>query len=64
MNSCSSLTFAITAIANWMAGNLSDDELSLAGAVFTQLGDTLTTISVQRTICNKDDISNKKPSKT
>lgn len=45
------LTASITAIANALACNLSADELSLLGAIFTQLGDTITTIATQRTIC-------------
>ena len=50
MNPCE-LTASITALANSMACKLSVDELSLWGAVFTQLGDTLTTIAVQKSIC-------------
>lgn len=34
-----------------MACRLSTDEVSLLGAVFTQLGDTLETIAAQRSIC-------------
>ena len=30
-----------------------DDDLNLLAVIFTQLGDTLTTIAVQRNICNK-----------
>ena len=40
------LTSAITAIANTLACKLTSDEISLLSAVFTQLGDTLTTIAV------------------
>lgn len=50
MNPCE-LTASITAIANAMACKLTADELSLLGAVFTQLGDTLTTIATQKSIC-------------
>jgi len=50
MNTCE-LTVGITAAANAIARGLSDDELSLAAAAFTQLGDTLATISVQRAMC-------------
>ncbi|MGN0180251.1 MAG: DUF6774 domain-containing protein [Monoglobaceae bacterium] len=50
MNSCE-LTVSITALANTIACDLSDDELGLLGTVFTQLGDTLTTIAVQRSLC-------------
>lgn len=52
MDSCE-LTFSITAAAQAIARNLSDDDLNLAGAVFTQLGDTLITIATQRAICEK-----------
>ena len=41
---------SITAIAALIASRLSDDELGLAAAVFTQLGDTLSTIAVQRSL--------------
>lgn len=54
MNPCS-LTVAITAAANVIAGQLSDDELSIVGAAFSQLGDTLTTIATQRSVCGNTD---------
>jgi hypothetical protein len=47
------LTLTITALAQVIACHSDEDELSLAAAAFTQLGDTLATISVQRDICNK-----------
>ena len=50
MNGCE-LTTAITAIANSIACNATTEELTLLGVVLTQLGDTLTTIAVQRGIC-------------
>lgn len=50
MNPCE-LTAFVTAIANVLANQLSDDELNLLGAVVTQLGDTLLTIATQRSIC-------------
>lgn len=40
------LTSTITAIANALACRLTSDESALLAAVFTQLGDTLTTIAV------------------
>ena len=52
MNSCE-LTAAITAAANILAKSLSNDELNLLGVTLTQLGDTLTTIATQRSICEK-----------
>ena len=51
------LTSPITALANAIACQISDDELDLLAAVFTQLGDTLATISVQRDICEKKEVS-------
>lgn len=50
MTACE-LTASITAIANALACNLSTDEVTLLGTVFTQLGDTLATIATQRAIC-------------
>ena len=47
-------TFYITAIANGLAECLSDDELALLAAAFVQLGDTLATLSVLRSVnCKK-----------
>lgn len=54
MNGCE-ISAAVTAIANTLAGRLSDDQLDLAAAVFTQLGDTLATIAVSRSICEKTE---------
>ncbi len=50
MNSCE-ITASVTAIANMIAQCLDDEELSLLGAILTQLGDTLETISAQRALC-------------
>ena len=50
MNACE-LTASITAIANYLACQLSTDELELLGVSLTQLGDTLLTIVTQRSIC-------------
>ena len=52
MNACE-LTASITAIANWLACQLSVDELELLGASLTQLGDTILTIVTQKSICGK-----------
>lgn len=51
------LTVSITAIANALACKLSTDELTLLGAILSQLGDTLTTIATQKSIC--EEIENK-----
>lgn len=50
VNACE-LTASITALANTIANQFDDDRLSLLGAVFTQLGDTLATIAAQRALC-------------
>lgn len=50
MNPCE-LTASVTALANMLACKLNENELNLLGAVFSQLGDTLTTIAAQRTLC-------------
>ena len=52
MNGCE-LTASITALANTLACNLTEDELNLLGVVLTQLGDTLLTIATHRSICRK-----------
>ena len=52
MNACE-LTASITAVANMIAQNLTDDELNILGVALTQLGDTLLTIATQRSICCK-----------
>ena len=53
MNSCE-LTATLTALANLLAANLNDKELSLLAAVLVQLGDTLATISVRRALCEEN----------
>ena len=52
MNPCQ-LTASITAFANTLACQLTEEELNLLGVVLTQLGDTLLTIATQRNICCK-----------
>ena len=52
MNACE-LTATITAIANYLACQLTEDELNLLGVSLTQLGDTLLTIATQKSICCK-----------
>ena len=47
------LTNFINSTANLIACNTTDDDLNLLSVIFTQLGDTLTTIAVQRSIYNK-----------
>ena len=50
MNACE-LTASITAVANYLACQLTTEELELLGVALTQLGDTLQTIVTQRSIC-------------
>ena len=50
MNTCE-LTVSITALANMLAKNFTDDELEILGVVLTQLGDTILTIATHRSIC-------------
>lgn len=52
MNACE-LTASITTIANWLACQLTVDKLSLLAVSLTQLGDTLTTIVTQKSICGQ-----------
>lgn len=47
MNPCQ-LTTTITALAAWISERLDTPQLELWAAIFTQLGDTLATIAVQR----------------
>lgn len=44
----------MTALANAIACKLNDDEVGLLAVIFTQLGDTLETIAVQRALCEKN----------
>ena len=52
MNPCE-LTAAITALANWLSCQLTQEELELLGVSLTQLGDTILTIVTQKSICCK-----------
>lgn len=45
------LTTAVNTFAVALSQTLDDGQLELAAAVFAQLGDTLATIAVQRSIC-------------
>ena len=56
MNPCQ-LTVFVTALANGLACRLDADEIGLPGAIFTQLGDTLNTIAVQKNFCSHSDVS-------
>ena len=45
MASSNEIVLSVTTAAIALSAGLSDSEISLLGAVFTQLGDTLTTIA-------------------
>lgn len=49
------LTTFINSMANFISCNVDDGELGLLAAIFTQLGDTLATISVLRGLCDNSD---------
>lgn len=58
MNGCAcdplAFTTAVNTLAAALAQNLDNSQLTLLSAVLTQLGDTLATIAVQRTLCSRD----------
>lgn len=45
------LVASITAVAVALAEGKSEDEISLLGTIFSQLGDTLETIAAQKALC-------------
>ncbi|WP_077611997.1 DUF6774 domain-containing protein [Clostridium sp. Marseille-P2415] len=56
MKSCE-LVVLVSSLACCIAEGRSSDEITLLGSIFSQLGDTLETISAQQAICcdNKDE---------
>ena len=50
-------TFSVTALANAIACKLDDNEIGLLAVILNQLGDTLETIALQRTLCNRTENS-------
>lgn len=42
---------SVTALANALACQLSDNDLALAITIFSQIGTTLATIAAQRAVC-------------
>ena len=46
------LTTAVNTLAVAIAAQLDNGDLALAAALLTQLGDTLATIAVQRSLCS------------
>lgn len=53
MQSCN-LAFTISAIACELAKGKTPDEISLLGAILSQLGDTLNTIAAQEAMCSSN----------
>lgn len=51
------LTGTITALANALSCELTINELNLLASILSQLGDTLATISAQRTLCQATESS-------
>ena len=47
------LAFSVTAFAAAIAEGKSAEELALLASILTQLGDTLTTLSLQNEICKQ-----------
>lgn len=45
------ITATVTAVANFISCNFTDEQIDLLGAIFVQLGDTLATISAQNALC-------------
>ena len=55
MTPCELVSF-VTAVACSIAKSCSEEEIEIMAAVFTQLGDTLATINVQKGIvCNQNN---------
>ena len=50
MHACE-VTASVTALANTLACQMTNDELNLLGVILTQLGDTILTIAAHREIC-------------
>ena len=49
------VTSAVTALANTIACQLTNDEVILLASILVQLGDTLVTIATWRDLCEKSD---------
>lgn len=54
MDSCELVLF-ISALACSISECCDEDQIGLLAVIFTQLGDTLTTISVRNGMCNEKD---------
>ena len=49
------LTLAVTALANAIANELTDNEIALLASISVQLGDTLATLLTHRALCEATD---------
>jgi hypothetical protein len=54
MDECELITL-VTAIACTISKCCSDDDISILSVIFTQLGDTLTTVLTKRELCEKNN---------
>lgn len=54
MNPCE-ITALVTAFSNILAQNLTENELNLVAAIFSQIGDTLNTIAAQKALCSSNE---------
>ncbi|MCH5203034.1 MAG: hypothetical protein J1F17_07505 [Oscillospiraceae bacterium] len=52
MNGCE-ISASVTALANFIACNFSSEQIEMLAAIFNQLGDTLITINVRQSLCEK-----------
>jgi len=60
MNKSGAAVSAVTALALAIAEGMDTDDLALLGALFTQLGDTITSIAMVRDMEQKDQKQDKK----
>ena len=49
------ITAGVTALANAIACKLTNEEIALVAGIFVQLGDTLSTILAERSLCEEKE---------
>ena len=49
------LTAGVTALANAIACKLTNEEIALVAGIFVQLGDTLSTILAEKSLCEEKE---------
>jgi hypothetical protein len=54
------LTSLVTALANWLYCRVDEEDLAVCAAIFTQLGDTLATLAVQKDYLEQRCLDSKK----